>query len=256
MTCWTGIIEKCLRDLQGRFPNLSQGQIADKLSIPRSTLNRLVNEGKKPQLDTLIKIVVGSDNSNLLQRAVSSLDNELGDSLRKIFEVSYSDKGTSHPSEELEKLLDDGDLLIVYLLTSLDNGTTREQVIEVLGNTGIELLNLLLKRNLVREESGKFNLIQKTRLIRSFESLKRHISTYAKHYKPSHVGKNRNYIQTTMDGLNEEGLKAIQEAHKELHRRTTEIFSNPKFKGDIPSFSVAFCDTFTSVTNKQEEGLQ
>ena len=49
------------------------------------------------------------------------------------------------------------------------------------------------------------------------------------------------------NSLNDEGIKAVQEANKILHETVKDVMRNPKFAGNIPTFSVAFCDTFTDI---------
>ena len=93
---------------------------------------------------------------------------------------------------------------------------------------------------------AKIFLPKSQNIVRSFESAKHHLSTYAQHYKPSHVGSNTNYIHSLSEGLSEAGKRAMQQAHKRFHEEMRQIMRDPANIGDIPSFSVAFCDTFTS----------
>lgn len=92
-----------------------------------------------------------------------------------------------------------------------------------------------------------------TYLIRSFESIKHHLTTYAEFYKPHHVGTGRNYVHSLTNSLNTEGINALQAAHKIMHETVKDIMRNEKFAGNIPAFSVAFCDTFTDINFDPEK---
>ena len=68
------------------------------------------------------------------------------------------------------------------------------------------------------------------------------------------IGTDSNYAHSLSEGLNKEGLLATHIAHKKFHEELQKIYRNEKYQGDIPAFSVAFCDSFikTNTTNLVE----
>ena len=253
LTSWEEILGKCISDLKQRHPRLSDAQIADSIDIRRSTFNRIKNEGKFPRLDNLIKIVIGSGNSEILAEAIALLDEGLGKSLKSALSVALNEKNQILTSSELEQLFEDRTLFVAYLLADMPNGTSKEQVVEVLGNSGLHSIAKLIKKEILKEEFGRYFVVNRGVLIRSFDSIKHHLNTYSKFYKPEHVGQERNYAHSLTDGLNKAGLKKVQEAHRRLHEELQNIYRDEANKGNIPSFSVAFCDTFTAINSTSEE---
>ena len=257
---WDGMLSKCIADLKEKFPRSNDGQIADKIDMARPTFNRIKNERKLPTLTNIIKLIIGSGNSEILSEAISLLDHGLGKSLEDALSVSLHEKNKILANYELESLLDNRDHFVAYLLASMPNGTDGIQLTEVLGNSGAESINALISKNVVKAENERYLLTRPGTIVRSFDSVKKHLSTYARHYKTSHVGKERNYAHSLSEGLNENGVKMAQAAHRRFHEEMQKIYRDEKNRGDIPSFSVAFCDTFTSIKSNDndlnEEGLQ
>jgi len=253
---WEEILSKCITDLKDRYPRLKDGQIADKIDIPRATYNRIKNEQKLPRLDNLIKVVIGSGNTTILSEAIALLDKGLGNSLKSALSVALKEDNKILADNELESLLENRDVFVAYLLSDMPNGTDKIQLIEVLGNSGLEAINILLKKNIVTEENSRFLLKTQGTLVRSFDSIKHHLNTYSRFYKTEHVGEERNYAHSLSDGLNKDAIKKVQDAHRRFHEELQNIYRDDSSRGNIPSFSVAFCDTFTSLeseNNQQKE---
>ena len=256
---WEKMLSKCISDLREKYPRFNDGQIADKISMSRPTFNRLVKGQKTPRIDNVLKMVLGSGNQKILGDVVSLFDEHLGNSLKTTLSVALREENKIFTHGELENLLDDRDVFVAYLLASNQGGTDSFQLTEALGNSSKSAINTLLKKGIVKEEKNRYIVANKGTLVRSFDSIKRHLTTYSRFYNPEHVGKERNYVHSLTEGLNIEGVKKVQAAHKKLHEQLQEIYRDPANKGNLPSFSVAFCDTFTSINNDQnlsKGGLQ
>ena len=243
---WETMFSKCLQDLKKKFPTYSESQIAEQIKISRATLNRYYNESSKPSLDNYLKVIVASGNHNLVQESMGLFDD--------VLKVALTEEKKEIASSELEALFENRDVFVVYMMASNSYGVTRAQILDVLGNAGIEALNILLKKELALEEEGRICLKQREAVVlRSFGSIKYHLDTYSKFYKTEHVGKKRNYAHSMTDGLNEEGIHALQNAHKAFHAEAQKILRDDKYKGLTPVFSVAYCDSLTSINNQFKE---
>lgn len=253
---WEDILLKCLSDLKEKYPRLNEAQVADKVAIPRATFNRMKNTKSIPRLDNIIKLVLGSGNIEILTEAIALTDKELSSCLSSALEVSLKEKEKVLASEELEAILEDRNAFVIYLLASTSKGTSRDQIKAILGSIGLTALEKLLIKQVIVDREGGLSVKDKGILIRSFESIKYHISTYARHYKTEHVGKQRNYAHSLSEGLSLSGLKKVQEAHRRFHEEIQKIYRAEENRGEIPSFSVAFCDTFTAVEDdaKSQDG--
>jgi hypothetical protein len=249
---WEDYIKKSISDLRSKYPSLNLSQIAVKINLNRSTLTRLINEGIKPQLDNYIKIINGSGNGQLINQALSAYDETLMNSTHNHIQIAITEKNKNMTTPEVEDLLEDRDNFIAYLLASRATGTTEIEVTHVLGAKGIGSLKLMAAKGLLTENAEVFKVTNSDEiLVRSFESIKHHLKTYAQHYKVEHVGKEINYVHSLSEGLSLEGVHKVQALHRNFHADLKNVMRFENNIGPIPMFSVAFCDTFTAIDFEQ-----
>ncbi len=241
---WDNIFTKCLTDLKEKYPKLNDGQLANILGLPRATFNRMKNEHKIPKLDNMLKVLIGSDNIDLISHAVDLIETGLGKKLQNALENSLNEKEIITENERLESILENRDAFVAYLLCNRKNGATEDEIINVLGELGISAMNLLIEKEIAFQMNDRFHLKRPGVLVRNFKSIKYHLNTYSKFYQTENVGTNSNYAHSLSEGLNQEGMKATHQAHKKFHEELQRIYRNEKYQGDIPAFSVAFCDSF------------
>tara|TARA_B100000925_G_scaffold290838_1_gene277052 strand:+ start:3598 stop:4380 length:783 start_codon:yes stop_codon:yes gene_type:complete len=249
---WSEILSKCLQDLKVNNPSKSETSLAESIGLSRATFNRIKNDQKLPRLDNVIKIIIGSGNIEFLSKALSFHSEDLGNSIGKVLEVALKEKQKTSPSIEIQKKLKDPDYFIVYLLCSISKGVTPHLIKEIVGTRSACIIKDLLERDAIFFHNGKYHLKKMGITIRSFEDFHHHLPTYSKYYQPSHVGKERNYCHSLTDGLNEMGIKEIRKAHKNFHLECQNILRNSSYHGDIPYFSVAFCDSMTALPKNRE----
>ena len=211
---WTDIFKKCLCDLKEKNSKLSISQLATKVNVARSTLSDHINSkagATKPNLENYIKVILESGNVAMFFEALSAYDENLS------------------------------------ILASHDKGISLKALANILGNKAQTAMSALIARGLAFEDNKIFKVNNPTFLIRSFESIKHHLTTYADYYKPHHAGTGRNYAFSLTGSLNAEGIKANQLAYKVFHETIKDNMRNPVFLFYTPTFSVAFCDTFTDI---------
>ncbi len=170
--------------------------------------------------------------------------------------ISLKEDNAILNNEEVESLLQDQDAFVTYLLASCDHGTTRDQISGVLGKSGLSSIDKLISSNLIKDDNGRISVVTDGILVRSFDSIKSHLSTYARFYKTSHVGQKRNYVHSLSSGLNKKGVEKGQELHREFHEKMQALYRDENYKGEIPMFSVGFCDSFTSIESEKGRELQ
>jgi hypothetical protein len=247
---WTDIFKKCLFDLKEKNSKMSISQLATKINVARSTLSDHINAkagATKPNLDNYIKVILESGNVSMFFDALSAYDEGLAKGLRKTLSISSTEKNAEIATSELETILEDRSLFITYILASNDNGINKKALTHILGNKAQTAINSLIARNMAFDAGDTYKLNHSINLIRSFESAKHHLTTYAEHYKPHHAGTGRNYVISMTSSLNDKGITATQEAYKVLHETLKNIMRNPEMEGETPSFAVGFCDTFTDI---------
>ncbi len=243
---WQDTIFKCLSDLKVKYPRLADADIAKKIDMSTSSFNRIKCGRSKPRVSNLIKIVIGSGNKDMLADAISLVDKELSKTFEKTLSVTLEVEDKILVDESLENLLNDSDLFITYLMTGMPNGVSLERLSQVLGGvTAKQSTKKLISKDII-EEKGDCFFREEGNLVRSFESIKKHLSTYAKFYHPEHVGMGRNYASSIFYGLNESAISKVQDIHKRMHKEVQDIVLDENNRGDFPVFSVSFFDTLTT----------
>lgn len=242
----SGTLRACLREYKKRYPNLSEGQIARKIGIPQSTLNRVMNDPAIPKLDTIIKIIMGTGSEEFLEQILNSYDRGLGHKLKMVFEDNRNDSKKVWTDFELEELLSDPDVFVAHSLASKDKGIEKSLVVGVLGVNGLKAMDKLIDAGVVFKDGKKFKTRDDKQIVRSPEAVKRHLSTYARHLKTEHIGMERNYLHSHSEFLNREALKNLHLMHKDFSRSIADFFDDENNHGDHPAFSVGFTDTFTT----------
>lgn len=255
---WDQILAKCLDDLKIKYPRFNESQIADQIGIARATFNRITNSKKLPRLSNVIKLLASSGNHGVLETAITLHDSELAPLLKNTLSVASEQENKIVMDRMLENLFEDRDIFITYMLTSTSNGISRTDLINVLGNSGLEAVAVLIDKKLVEGIGEYYKITNDAMTVRSFDSVKKHLSTYARFYKTEHVGMNWNYVHSFSNGRNKTGVEKIRDIHRRYHKELQEAFNDKSLEGGIPYFSVGFCDSFTSIDSHQnpsEQGL-
>ena len=247
---WREMLAICMLDLKQLNPYLNDGEVADKIGIPRPTFNRLKNSNKKgssnvPSESTIIKLLVGSNNESLVSTFPDLVENGIGKAL-----IGNATKNGETPNmddkfmedDELEHLFKDRDVFLAYELASIKNGTDKERLLGVLGSPGVKAMNILVKKGIVYQEDGRYLVKKFGLLVRSYEQLKKQLKVYVEHYRPDLFGKKGNYLHAFSSGLNDEGLKAIRNIHCEFYKKLKQAYRNKEYRGTRLSFSGGFCD--------------
>ncbi len=247
---WTEILNKCLGDLKLKYPDQSETTIAKEIGMTRATFNRIKNEDKLPRLDNIIKIILGSDNINILTKAMDLHDKGLGEKLKFALEVSAEEKNKISLKDTIKQLINDPDYFVTYLLCATSKGCHEETIYDVVGHKTQKIIEHFKSLDIIMEFNNKLHLKNKGVIIRDFSDYKHHLKTYSNYYHPSHVGKERNYCHSLTEGLNNDGILELQKIHKDFHKRTRDLMRNTKYHGLTPIFSVAFCDSFTQIKNE------
>lgn len=255
LTDWATILKKCLTDLKVNNPKLSLSQLASKLEMARSTLNDQYNTKKflsKPNLDIYLKIILESGNGQMLLEAIQAYDEKLAKNLNEVLSVESNLKNVEYASKELENLLENRSIFLTYILAINENGVSKDLLKEIIGSTYESAILTLKNKNIIIEENNLIRTKIPTSLIRSVESIKFHINTYADFYKPQNAGTGINYILTFSRFLNSVGIEKVNIAFKTFNQILLDIIEDEANKGDIPMFMVAFFDIFTNKIESSE----
>ena len=251
------LLDKCFADLKAKYPYLSEAQVSKRMGMTRSTFNRIKNEKGAGRFENILRIAVGSGNPELVIGFLNVYDKDLGKKLSDVLSMALKEPDLRWEDEEMERLLVSPLRFVAYMLAALRDGTQDRQLMEVLGSSGIDAIRDLMEKGLVEEKAGRYFLKNEKNIARGRVSAKRHVQTYVEYFRAEDETPNRGYIHSLTEGVNPEGLSALHKLHMKFHREVSEIFNDERYRGEIPTFSVAFNDTFTKNNHsKRKEELQ
>ena len=155
--------------------------------------------------------------------------------------VEQFSKERERSNDEIERALEEDEVFITYVLCSGRNGASIEKLKMVLGDAGNIGLKKLQELGIIECKDDRF-YIKDGKSFKQFETIKKQLGILARMYKPSNVGKEKNYVHIMSDGLTQEGVIAWQAEHRKHQEKLRELKN--KYQGEIDVFSVGFMDTF------------
>ena len=244
------LFSNSITNFKARDPNkFSLGYIATKTNLSKSFIERAANNKLGNVLDgtkliALSKVVCEEDQVRdvaefFASEFVSSQDSIMKDAIY----AQFVRENERFVSQEFEKIFVEEDSYIAYCLCCNDEGATKDHIQKVLGDKGLIALGRLEARGMVLKEEDKYKAL-KDNFSYTFDYLPKFFKILAGQYKPSNVGKERNYAHVMTQNLSRNGIKQWQAEHRRHHEALRKIKEeNP---GSIDAFTVGFMDTFTT----------
>jgi hypothetical protein len=172
---------------------------------------------------------------------------EQSDILKDALYAKFVQENDRYVSQELERLFQNKNDYIAYVLSSKELGVSEEEVLTIGGSSLVNSLKNLTNKGFIQKINNNYKSI-KSSFSYSFVTMKRLINHLSEYYNPNNVGKERNYVHVVTTSLTKEGIKELQEEHRRHHNKIREI--KMKHKGNISTFSVGFMDTFSEDTSE------
>ncbi|NRA43852.1 MAG: hypothetical protein HRU09_02735 [Oligoflexales bacterium] len=248
-------LRKKLEDYREKRPHLSIRAIAKRSNVNRYFLSKILSdeESKASSLDfsqvlLLAKFLTASDT---LKETIDNSSEEIRDLLLKAFGADYhcdfsaEQKIESNP--ELDELLEDFDSFIIFILSSIPNGTKRSIVEKCLFPKMRYKIGNLIQSGIVSEENG-FLIGKMGEFPRiSFGLIQIHLPEIIKRYYGGVSSGNeiKRFIGMYYQNVNEDTLSKIAHLHTEYVGKLNELIDNADNKGDIPIFAGVCFDRFT-----------
>lgn len=233
----------------GQFPNLSLPQIAKKINVAYPTLNRIMNGSGNPSLSVVTNIIVNSGHGNKLEDFLTRMDPGLAKAFRNYFSHNHE---TPVLDPHTSTLFANKDYLFILLLAFSESGTTRTEIFNEYGNSGLKRLDELLLQKILKQENEKiigdaskitFNQkVMKTAVVHCIEES----------YDPDQFGKGTNWLSLQTESVDK--MKAIPEIRKIMQKAYSdikEILYSDEFSGDDKIFISMIADKITSESNEK-----
>lgn len=199
--------------------------LADKSGIHYNTLARILKgRVESPSLETALGILKVCESG---EAAFSALRTYFPD-----YEVILSMSKSSFNMEATTNPVITEDLLTFRLLAHARSkeGVSPEWVKERYGSCGLDFLESLLSKGLLKKVQGKFFLDPQS-AAGDLKSSSEFISAFCRNLKHSQLEQDSFLVWNLVDNFNEKGLAALKSASMDFFHEVEAIRSNPHFHG-------------------------
>ncbi len=192
-------LSDCIRSIKKSYPNFSSAQLAQRMGLSSSTFNRIENrEIKKPTFAYALKIVREACGEEKVQTFIKNHYPEM-----------YSDFEKTYPGNadaefvplEAEAFFQDASTYEIMVMATTTNGLTRKIVSEEFGNRGLQILEKLIDKGVLKEEHGNFTL--GTKVNAGQETVKKLLQNLINtSYDLSLFGTHKNWLSLQYESVN------------------------------------------------------
>jgi hypothetical protein len=233
-------------------PYLTMNAFAKKSGVGATTLRRVVGLVTKsePAPHTILNIVSYIHKEKKLSRLLTVVDGPIGETLNRCF-ASFTEEDKYTFSNDLNHYLKDKDNYLIYKLSANRRGTTRIEIVELLGQLGNEKLNALIDLELLEEIEGEVHAKEKNFSL-DIGIAKKHLPEVVKFYKPEELDRGQNIFYNLSETVNEEAIVQIKKIQKDAVQKIYAIMTDVSYEGDIPYFALNLADTMTMKTKSGE----
>ncbi|OFZ25713.1 MAG: hypothetical protein A2577_00615 [Bdellovibrionales bacterium RIFOXYD1_FULL_36_51] len=218
------ILNSFIKEFKTQHPYLSSNQIAKKLDIPQSTLNRIENHATNPSLENVLNVLIATGNESRVAEILSVLFPQHKKKYDQIFsanlETPLLDKYSCECATSEETFL-------IIQLAFTRKGTTRQEIRERFGSFGLGKLEQLLKDQVLLEGNEGVITADCEKVNVSFGDLKKIIQMAIEKCYHSETG----HLSYQTESVSQEGLDLIFQELKRTQVQIRKILYNPQYYG-------------------------
>jgi len=207
-----------------QHPYLSSNQIAKKLNIPQSTLNRIENNATSPSLENVLNVLIATGNENKVAQILSLLFPQHKKKYDQIFSANLETPLLDRYSSECAT---SEETFLMIQLAFTRKGTTRFEIQERFGSFGIGKLEKLLQDRVLMERSDGVITANQEKVNVSFGDLKKIIQMAIEKCYQSETG----HLSYQTESVSQEGLDLIFQELKRTQVQIRKILYNPQYYG-------------------------
>ena len=222
---------------------LTLQNVEDKTSVAYSTLRRIVNLNGNPQPEAVIKIYQALGYDQELYQYMRDFHPDIASVMA--MKTSHNQEYNYVKDEDREYFVSEDYFLIINLASST-SGTSTEEVGHELGTKGLERLEDLASRNIIKKnESNKYVMAVDNYKL-GFADTKKGIEMALRYYRLDEAGNINNWLSLQTESLNKEGLRAFKALQQKHFNERKELINSPMYNGDIKVYSATVSSTFLS----------
>lgn len=228
------ILNTYISEFKGKHPYLSSNQIANKLGIPQSSLNRIENQTTNPSLENILNIMVGTGNRGKIPEVL----NIIFPSQKEKFDLIFSqNKETPFLDEVSVGYATRDDTFLIMQMAFTRSGVTISEIREKFGHYGLDKLDLLMEEGILHKREDGTIGVNEEKANASFADLKKMLlMAIDKCYQPDSHDKAGAHLSYQTESVNSEGFRAILDELKTVQAKIRRILYNPQYYGDLKVF--------------------
>lgn len=230
------LVEEHLR----KHPSLSIHGFSKKCGVASSTLRRILGLETKedPIPSTVLGIVSAVSKENRIQNLIEIYGGEIRTSLMRSY--SFVSKFSYRP--ELSEVLSNREAYIIYKLAANEIGTSRMELIELLGYPVEEKIEELIQMELLYEDQGRVHAKEKNFILPE-EISKKHIPELLRftHHRGRYVSKT--IFKNLSESINQKAYEEIWKIQAEANEKICELITKKESLGEVPFFFTCILDT-------------
>ena len=224
-------------------PRLTLQNVEDKTSVAYSTLRRIMNLNGNPQPEAVIKIYQALGYDQELYQYMSDFHTDIAGVMA--MKTSHNKEYNYIKDEDREFFISEDYFLIINLASS-SSGTSTEEVSHELGTKGIERLEDLVRRNIIKKNEFNKYVIAVANYKLSFADTKKGVEMALRYYRLDEAGNINNWLSFQTESLSPDGLKAFKALQQKHFNERKDLINNPVYNGDIKVYSATVSSTFLS----------
>ncbi len=233
-----------------RNPRISERKLAELSGTSRYFI-RTVREGidfdKKFdlfKLNKLLQVTTPTKVVEIINQIDPAFYKKTGIDADAIIKQLSGRKHLTVGSNDLYEVLNDDIEAVIALLSANEKGVNEKMLQKIFGERYKPSVERMLKEGILLQRNKAYFMNMKVFPSISIRFIKRFMPALLSFYRIGRKTRGRNYIMLQTDTINIEGLMEMQKAYEEFRRKLGGIFTDEKYRGDIPFFSFGCVDAF------------
>lgn len=220
--------------------NRTIATLAKKAGVGQSTLRRIVQgQANNPEFETLIAILKVILSNEELAEFIEKINPDIGNTMRHIYSNTYTRELTA---DAINRILEDEVSYFVFQLANFKGGTTREDVLRLMGQSALYTLDHMIDTEYLHESGGVITSKRKKFAISNVKTTLKTIQHLISRFDTSLIGTDAATITTLNGSVNHTGLKKIRKIVLKAAEEINTVRDN--HTGNIRFYANMFMNLF------------
>lgn len=224
-------LRNCIRQLKKNAGNVTAANIARKLKIPTSTLNRIENmEVETPDFNNAMKIVRAVCKDEAVNKFVEKFYSKMAQTFARVYSGNSE---VPFVEPDIEAYFEDSNTYEYLMLATSNVKMTEESILENYGKRGLAKVNELIEREILKKQGdtillsrGPVNAGQET-----VHKLLQNLITF--NYDVGAFGRKDNWLTIQYEAANKSYvMPRVVDIMRSANQQVRELLESPSSKGN------------------------